>query len=90
VVKQLIAISIGEPLRPDIAAKITEGGRTTLLHLYGTTETPGSTGIRYDDKKIGDISIGMATVGAAAVIYGLAALITGALRISDIRQALRR
>jgi hypothetical protein len=31
-----------------------------------------------------------ATVGAAAVIYGLAALITGALRISDIRQALRR
>jgi amino acid adenylation domain-containing protein len=58
VVKQLIAISIGEPLRPDIAAKITEGGRTTLLHLYGTTETPGSTGIRYDDKKIGDISIG--------------------------------
>jgi putative peptidoglycan lipid II flippase len=31
-----------------------------------------------------------ATVTAAAVIYGLAALITGALRISDIRQALRR
>jgi putative peptidoglycan lipid II flippase len=27
---------------------------------------------------------------AAAVIYGLAALITGALRISDLRQALRR
>jgi putative peptidoglycan lipid II flippase len=31
-----------------------------------------------------------ATVTAAAVIYGLAALITGAVRISDLRQALRR
>jgi putative peptidoglycan lipid II flippase len=31
-----------------------------------------------------------ATVFLAALIYGFAALITGALRISDIRQALRR
>jgi len=31
-----------------------------------------------------------ATVLAAAVIYGAAALITGALRINDVRQALRR
>lgn len=52
-------IAIGETLNPEIAEKLCHPSQTSLLHLYGTTEAPGSTGISYGEKVWTDhVSIG--------------------------------
>ena len=52
-------IAIGETLNPETARKLCHPSQTSLLHLYGTTEAPGSTGILYSKREwIGQVPIG--------------------------------
>jgi putative peptidoglycan lipid II flippase len=71
----------GGLIRAGLATGILTAG--ILLMLW---QQPAIIAALYGSKSLA----AAATVTAAAVIYGLAALITGAVRISDLRQALRR
>jgi amino acid adenylation domain-containing protein len=52
-------IAIGEALNPSNAVRLCKPPETSLLHLYGTTEAPGSTAIQYtQSQRLEEISIG--------------------------------
>ena len=75
---------------PRLADGLIRAGLATLILSIGIAlmlwQFPAIKAALYGSKSLGAAVV----VLCAAVIYGSAALITGALRISDIRQALRR
>lgn len=55
----MMVIAIGEALNPSTASSLCEAPQSRLLHLYGTTEAPGSCGMLYrQPSSIHTVSIG--------------------------------